>query len=386
MGFSTSALSRVRYLSPARMEKLRPRNESSTVSPSYQSTMGFSPFTGQPGNGLPCTMSAASTLISLSTDELVEPRSLKRLTNRISHSLDMAFGSLSVCNIAISMQKRYIYDMKARTFLTAAALALCCTFAASAQTDSTFFIDGSMGRLSTRLQLPELQEGEKCPVVVICHGFMGNKNEPLLSAIADNLVELGIGAIRCDFNGHGRSEGEFVDMTVLNEIDDALAVIDYVRRMPQTDGISVLGHSQGGVVAAMTAGQLGSAVLKSAVLMAPAAVLRDDALRGSTMGATYDPWHAPEYVDIFGNRLGRDYIQTALSLPIYETAAKYDGPVLVLHGMADKVVPYTYGERFGREMPDCTVQLLPGDDHGFTADMTGAAEMAADWLASTLLK
>ena len=55
--------------------------------------------------------------------------------------------------------------MKARTFLTAAALALCCTFAASAQTDSTFFIDGSMGRLSTRLQLPELQEGEKCPVV-----------------------------------------------------------------------------------------------------------------------------------------------------------------------------------------------------------------------------
>lgn len=298
----------------------------------------------------------------------------------------MAFGSLFVCNIAISVQKRYIYDMKARTFLTAAALALCCTFAASAQTDSTFFIDGSMGRLSTRLQLPELQEGEKCPVVVICHGFMGNKNEPLLSTIADNLVELGIGAIRCDFNGHGQSEGEFVDMTVLNEIDDALAVIDYVRRMPQTDGISVLGHSQGGVVAAMVAGQLGSAVLKSAVLMAPAAVLRDDALRGSTMGATYDPWHAPEYVDIFGHRLGRDYIQTALSLPIYETAAKYDGPVLVLHGMADKVVPYTYGERFGREMPCCTVQLLPGDDHGFTADMTGAAEMAADWLASTLLK
>ena len=176
--------------------------------------------------------------------------------------------------------------MKAKTFLTAAALALCCTFAASAQTDSTFFIDGSMGRLSTRLQLPELQEGEKCPVVVICHGFMGNKNEPLLSAIAENLVELGIGAIRCDFNGHGQSEGEFVDMTVLNEIDDALAVIDYVRRMPQTDGISILGHSQGGVVAAMTAGQLGSSVLKSAVLMAPAAVLRDDALRGSTMGAT----------------------------------------------------------------------------------------------------
>ena len=276
--------------------------------------------------------------------------------------------------------------MRHSTLFAALALAISCT-AVSAQTDSSFFIDGSMGRLAAELQLPRLNEGEKCPVVIICHGFMGNMDSPLLTTIADNLVEAGIGALRFDFNGHGKSEGEFVNMTVPNEIDDALAVVAFAQKDPRISGISILGHSQGGVVAAMVAGRLGKNIIQSAVLMAPAAVLRDDALRGNTMGATYDPWHAPEYVEMpFGLKLGRNYIQTALTLPVYETASQYDGPALVIHGMADRVVPYTYGERFSKEMPSCTLNLLPGEDHGFSGNVSKAAAMASGWLAETLGK
>lgn len=264
------------------------------------------------------------------------------------------------------------------------ALAISCTIA-SAQTDSSFFIRGSMGRLAAELRLPELNDGEKCPVVIICHGFMGNMDSPLLTTIADNLVEAGIGALRFDFNGHGRSEGDFVNMTVPNEIDDALAVVAFAVKDPRISGISILGHSQGGVVAAMIAGQLGKDIIRSVVLLAPAAVLRDDALRGNTMGASYDPWHTPEYVEMpFGLKLGRSYIQTAMTLPIYETASRYDGPALVIHGMADRVVPYTYGERFSKEMPSCKLTLIPGEDHGFSGSIGQTAAMASEWLAGTL--
>ena len=56
--------------------------------------------------------------------------------------------------------------------------------------------------------------------------------------------------------------------------------------------------------------------------------LRDDALRGNTQGATYDPHHIPEYVDLpRGLRMGHDYIATAQTLPIYETAKEYKGAV-----------------------------------------------------------
>ena len=49
----------------------------------------------------------------------------------------------------------------------------------------------------------------------------------------------------------------------------------------------------------MTAGELGDKVIKNVVLMAPAAVLRDDAIRGNTQGAEYNPWNFKgDYVEL----------------------------------------------------------------------------------------
>lgn len=160
-------------------------------------------------------------------------------------------------------------------------------------------------------------------MVVFCHGFGGTKDYPLFELITDSLQKHGIASVRFDFNGHGESEGKFEDMTVPNEIEDAKKVVEYVRDLRYVSKVALVGHSQGGVVAAMTAGELAPDIAAVA-LMAPAAVLRDDAIRGSTFGKMYNPLDPPEYVELWGNqRLGRKYIQTAFSLPIYETAAKY---------------------------------------------------------------
>lgn len=256
---------------------------------------------------------------------------------------------------------------------------------AGAQTDSTFYIAGPSGRLASRLQLPASEPGKRCHLVVLCHGFTGNMGGALFDDITQDLLAEGIGVLRFDFNAHGRSDGEFRNMTVPNEIEDALAVVAWARQQPQTKDVSLLGHSQGGVVAAMTAGRLGKKNIKAVVLMAPAAVLRDDALRGNTMGAIYDPWHAPEYVQLpSGHQLGREFIRTALTLPIYETAAQYKGPVFIIHGQADRIVPYTYGERFRDVMPRSSIEVIPGEDHGFSADTPRAASLAASWLVKTL--
>lgn len=43
-------------------------------------------------------------------------------------------------------------------------------------------------------------------------------------------------------------------MTVLNEIEDANAILNYVKTDPHVRNIYLGGHSQGGVVASMLAG------------------------------------------------------------------------------------------------------------------------------------
>lgn len=251
--------------------------------------------------------------------------------------------------------------------------------------DEELIIDGSKGRLAARLQLPELPQSGKIPMVILCHGFTGNMDFPLFDSISASLVEEGIGVLRFDFNGHGKSEGSFTDMTVLNEIEDAKKVVAWVKQQPYTESVSLLGHSQGGVVAAMTAGQMGTPCIKSLVLMAPAAALRDDALRGNTMGAVYDPWNAPESVVLFnGLKLGRNYIETARDLPIYEVASQYTGPALVIHGRKDTIVPYTYGERFAHDLSAAHLKLIEDEDHSFTRYTAEAAGLVSRWLESIL--
>ncbi len=246
------------------------------------------------------------------------------------------------------------------------------------------WIDGDHGRLSAVIQTPDGQNSY--PLVVICHGFTANKNQPMLVKLADYLEAAGIASIRFDFNGHGESEGRFQDMTVPNEIEDVKHVIEYARDMRGVTSVSVAGHSQGGVVTSMVAGQLGSAEIKSIALMAPAAVLRDDAIRGLLFGKQYDSINIPEYTEIFdGLKLGRNYVLTAQNLPIYETAENYDGPVFIVHGLIDTVVPYTYALRYqeiyhgGAEL-----ELLEGFDHSFTQDVSVPAGLVADYFIRQL--
>lgn len=243
-----------------------------------------------------------------------------------------------------------------------------------------------MGELYALLALPDLPENGKCPMVIFSHGFKGNLNYPLWAPIIQTLNAQGIGSLRFDFNGAGKSAGEFVNMTVPNEIDDLLNVIAFLRKQPFTKNISLVGHSQGGVVSGMAAGACGAEQIAALVLLSAAAVLRDDALRGNTQGTEYDPWHLdkPWYPLAGTFQLGRAYIQTAMNLPIFETTAQYAGPALIMNGMADVVVPYTYAERYKQVLPQAELIIVPGENHTWSEDPLYAIKLVSGWLVRRL--
>lgn len=273
--------------------------------------------------------------------------------------------------------------MRNRIAALASLFVVSCGCALAQSVDSVS-IEGAVGKLSAVVHKPKLEKGAKCPMVILCHGFNGNKGGFFVD-LADMLQARGIAVIRFDFNGHGESEGKFVDMTVPKEIDDAECVYRYAVNLPYIDEarIGMAGHSQGGVVTGMAAGRLGSR-LSAIVLMAPAAVLRDDAIRGNTMGVMYNPLDPPEFVQIGELKLGREYIKTAFSLPIYETSAKYHGPACMIHGTGDRVAPYSYSERYRDLWPGSELHLLSGVDHGFSGCVGTAVKLAADYLTRFL--
>lgn len=276
-----------------------------------------------------------------------------------------------------------------KIFLVAFA-ALVSFISANAQTSDTIRLDGAVGKLFSIINRPA--DSGKVPLVIICHGFSGNCRSSFMNALSENIVAQGMATLRFDFNGHGLSDGEFKNMTVVNEIDDLKAVISWARKQPWVKDISLVGHSQGGVVVSMVSGELGDKIVKAEVLLAAAAVLRDDALRGNTMGAIYNPWnfkgeyielpHSPESGALL---LGKNYVETATRLPIYETAANYDGPALIIQGTHDRIVPYTYAERYHEKISHSELKLIPDENHMFSNTQEETAVLVADWLHSKLL-
>lgn len=222
---------------------------------------------------------------------------------------------------------------------------------------------------------------EKGRLVILMHGFMSNKNLEPLKSIADELAKRGIASLRFDFDGHGRSYGKFSDMTVLTELQDARDVYEYAASLPYVSQIALLGHSQGGVVAGMLAGELGKDKVKALVQLAPAAVLRDDALNGVLMGKHYDPANPPEKLTVFFHRVGREYFTVAQTLPIYEKSALYDGPVCLVHGKKDTIVPYSYSERYHNVYANSRLHLLEGENHIMSKRRKEVIQISASFLS-----
>lgn len=225
--------------------------------------------------------------------------------------------------------------------------------------------------LTLRGDLMKPASVEKCPIAIIFHGLMANRGNPrrnLFSEIADHLIEKGVAVVKFDFDGHGESDGDFSDMTVYSEILDAGKIIDYVRGLDFVTEIYIVGHSQGALVGGMMAGYYREYIQKL-VMLAPAATIKDDALKGSCFGITYDTYYVPEHITMTNDEqetfdLGHLYFRIARTLPVYETTAMFKGKTLIIHGTADEAVGVIGAKRYADYMEQVTLKIIEGETHG----------------------
>ena len=156
-------------------------------------------------------------------------------------------------------------------------------------------------------------------------------------------------------------------MTIEKELSDARAVWEYVRSLPYVDGIGLLGHSQGGVVASMTAGRLAAEGTPpdGLVLIAPGSVIKEACQAGKFFNARFNPADPPEFIRCWGiYKLGREYLVTTQQLDIYATASDFKGPVRIIHGTRDSIVPIWCSERFVETYGDQSeLVLVEGENH-----------------------
>jgi uncharacterized protein len=203
------------------------------------------------------------------------------------------------------------------------------------------------------------------PLLVVFHGFTGTKveNHFIYPKLSRNLERSGIASLRFDFSGSGESDGEFRDMTLSGELEEARRIWDFALALGgvDRDALFLLGHSMGGLVAGMLAAEKNP---RGLLLLAPAGNMPDivrDTLARKTVAVD-----SQGDSDIGGLVLGRGFLPDLLALDPPEASRKYRGPVCVIHGTADPVVPEAVSRQWFSSFPGATSFVaLEGAGHNY---------------------
>jgi pimeloyl-ACP methyl ester carboxylesterase len=225
-------------------------------------------------------------------------------------------------------------------------------------------------------------ESTPAPGIIMCHGFTGHKAEThrLFVDAARDFTRNGLAVLRFDYRGSGDSGGEFHEMTVSREIDDARAALDCLTSRPEVDAthVGVLGLSLGGCVAACLTGT-------------------DDRVRALVLWAATGHMErsfarlAPEFtgdvLDMNGWPLGRGFLDDLPNIQPLKQIANYVGPSLVVHGSNDETVPPSDASDYRLALGGrCRFHMVEGADHVFSTlpYKAEAIEVSRDFLVSAL--
>ena len=203
------------------------------------------------------------------------------------------------------------------------------------------------------------------PMIIFSHGYNGTWEGT--REYAEYFAQKGIGCFCHDFCGgsvHSRSSMETTKMTIYTEKEDLLAVFGEVSSWEDVDSrfIFLVGESQGGFVSALAAEELQDR-LCGLLLLYPAFCIPDD------WRSRYPKQEQiPEEVEFWGLRLGKGFIQTVCGIDVFSTIGGYAGPVRIVHGTEDRVVPVAYSQKAAALYGNAALTVLEGEGHGFTPE------------------
>ena len=237
------------------------------------------------------------------------------------------------------------------------------------------------------------------PAVVLISGSGPQDRDESLAGhrpflvLADHLARNGIAALRYDDRGVGASGGDFSQATTEDFATDALAAVAYLKSRDDIDpgAIGLAGHSEGGLVAPMSA--VRSSDVAFLVLMAAPGVdgarilIAQGELIARAGGATEEAIAAnrERQEEVFS--LLREEPDPAVASSAVEAVVRHDPaavleqvtvPVLAMTGEKDLQVPHEENlsaiaaalERGGNRSYE--VHALPGLNHLFQHAETGA--------------
>lgn len=232
-------------------------------------------------------------------------------------------------------------------------------------------------KLAAYLFLPE---HEPRFFLLVCHGFRGAKeNGGRIYPFAEQVKEIGGGVLAFDFSGSGKSEGEFLYMTLRRQADDLGSVMDYIK-VRYNVPLVLLGRSFGGstVLAAGADEQVMACILWSTpvFLSETFTAMLPDAYKNLSAGQIV---HIHD--DAGDYELDAGFLQDLLTQDMDQyLAALGDKKVLLIHARDDEVVPVENAEYIKQKLKQAKLHIIDDAGHRFLQQKERREKLTLEWL------
>ncbi|ESQ91388.1 alpha/beta hydrolase [Asticcacaulis benevestitus] len=202
------------------------------------------------------------------------------------------------------------------------------------------------------------------PTVLWLGGFLSDMTGAKITRLTHEAQTRGWDFLCFDYFAHGETGGAFNEARVGRWFDNVLAVVDHLTQGPLVG----VGSSMGGHMLSLLS-KARPQRLKAAGFLAPAAdfvtalmlpgLLPEDRRQLEVSGV----WMMPGYDRPVP--LSQAFFDEAAQHEVLGGPIPFDGPVRILHGMKDNVVPWRHGVRLLEAFttPDAHMHLIKDGDH-----------------------
>jgi len=214
-------------------------------------------------------------------------------------------------------------------------------------------------KLQAFLELPVDQKPQY--YAVFAHCFTCSSALGAVKNISRSLTSHGFGVVRFDFTGLGRSEGEFAESYFSANVDDLIAVNDYLKTHYQAPGLLV-GHSLGGAAVIVAASKLEN-IKAVATVGAPATVSHVTHLFSHGIEEVKEKGEVE--VNIGGRpfKINEEFVEDFGKIDLPEITKNLRKPLLIMHAPFDQIVDIDNAHKLyhGAHHPKSFVSLDDAD-------------------------
>jgi alpha-beta hydrolase superfamily lysophospholipase len=220
------------------------------------------------------------------------------------------------------------------------------------------------------------------PWCIFSHGFTGHHLGPgyLFVRMSRELASAGVSSLRFDYGGCGNSDGLFREMTIASMEADLQSAIERITKEDSPSAVILIGHSMGGMIAALCAEEAQGIVLLSPIAEPQGLLLRRKAMLESGPNRS-------GYYENGPHELSPHFLDGLTDIdPAARLAGVFKGSLLLMQGDCDKSIAVSESDRYVHAARAAKIEtaahVLHDADHSYStvAHATAVCSTVTSWV------